>query len=244
MKNNTVLIIIITLIIGGAAGFFAGSKYRQNKTLNGFNNAGDFNGGGFGRGQGTGRLNGSQGAFRPTTGKITAGDDNSITIQLPDGSSKIILLSDKTRINKAEKATKNDLSQGTEVAVFGTVNPDGSITAQTVQLNPQLIGGTRRQPNQSAKSADAAEIVITGSNYKFTPNKISVKKGQKTRILFKSADGPHDFRLDELNLATAVIQGGQEDFVEFTPDKTGTYQFYCSVDGHRQMGMVGTLTVE
>lgn len=91
---------------------------------------------------------------------------------------------------------------------------------------------------------DAKEIIVEGSNYKFSPNKITVKKGEKTRIVLKNLEGTHDFKVDELNIAIRVIQTGEEDFVEFTADKIGQYEFYCSVDGHRQMGMKGTLVVE
>ncbi len=244
MKNNAIVMIIVGLVIGGGLGFYGGIKYQAGKaTLSATMN--NTNGGGGGRfaGQG-GRFGGGNGALRPTAGKIIASDTTSITVQLQDGSSKIVLLTDKTQVNKAEKATKDDLKNGVQVAVFGMTNSDGSVTAQMIQLNPQFMGGLRRQPNQAAKSPDATEVVVTASNYKFAPNTITVKNGEKTRILLKNSGGSHDFRIDELNLATAVIQDGQEDFVEFTPSKTGTYQFYCSVDGHRQMGMVGTLKVE
>ena len=33
-------------------------------------------------------------------------------------------------------------------------------------------------------------------------------------------------------------------FVEFTVDKTGTFEYYCSVGQHRANGMVGNLIVE
>lgn len=59
---------------------------------------------------------------------------------MQDGSSKIVLFSDKTEINKAAEATKEDLKVGEKVAVFGTENSDGSVTAQNIQLNPQLRG--------------------------------------------------------------------------------------------------------
>jgi len=233
--------IIVGLVLGGAVGFFGGMKYQESKVSTSLNMD---NGGRQGGRNGPGGGRSSQGAFRPTAGKIVSSDDKSITVQLQDGSSKIILITDKTQINKADKATKDDLKTGEQVAVFGMTNSDGSINAQTIQLNPQFMGGARRQPNQSPKSADAKEVVVTESNYKFTPNKITAKKGQKTRIVFKNSGGMHDFRVDELQLATSIIQNGEEDFVEFTPDKTGTYEFYCSVGNHRQMGMVGTLTVE
>lgn len=70
-----------------------------------------------------------------------ASDDKSITVKLQDGSSKIILITDKTVINKAAEATKDDLKGGEKVAVFGEINSDGSVTAQNIQLNPILRAG-------------------------------------------------------------------------------------------------------
>jgi uncharacterized cupredoxin-like copper-binding protein len=36
---------------------------------------------------------------------------------------------------------------------------------------------------------------------------------------------------------------GNEGFVEFTATKTGEYEFYCSVPGHKEAGMIGILKV-
>jgi len=55
---------------------------------------------------------------------------------LQDGSSRIVIVSETTQINKAEQATKTDLKIGEKVAVFGQENSDGSVTAQNIQLNP------------------------------------------------------------------------------------------------------------
>ncbi len=77
---------------------------------------------------------------RPISGEILSSDDKSITVKLQDGSSKIVLLSDKTQINKATSVTKLDLKSGEKVAVFGSENSDGSVTAQNIQLNPQFRG--------------------------------------------------------------------------------------------------------
>lgn len=73
---------------------------------------------------------------RPVSGEIINSDDQSITVKTNDGSSKLIFLSDNTEINEATKAAVSDLEIGKQVAVFGTENPDGSITGQNIQLNP------------------------------------------------------------------------------------------------------------
>ncbi|MCL4366320.1 DUF5666 domain-containing protein [Patescibacteria group bacterium] len=73
---------------------------------------------------------------------LRSDDLKSITVKLSDGSSKIILLSAQTQLNKAEVAAKSDLAVGERVAVFGSVNSDGSVNAQNIQLNPQRRGST------------------------------------------------------------------------------------------------------
>ena len=87
------------------------------------------------------------------------------------------------------------------------------------------------------------EIVIEGSNFKFVPAQFSVKKGERVRLFFKNTGGVHDFKIDELGVATKKIGSGGSDTVEFTAEKTGTFEYYCSIGEHRQMGMRGRLIV-
>jgi plastocyanin len=99
-------------------------------------------------------------------------------------------------------------------------------------------------PAPTATVTAAKEFTVTGSNFAYAPNMIKVKKGDKVRIIFKNADGFHDLKIDELGVDTGKIQGGSEKTVEFTADKAGAFEYYCSVGSHRQMGMKGTLVVE
>ncbi len=140
MKNPIIIPVIVALITAGL-GFTAGMKYQQSKTPS-------FAGGQFaarfgnGTRQGSGQPigNGNRQGFRPISGTIISVDNNSVTVKLDDGSSKIVILSDKTEINKADTGTKNDLLSGTRVAVFGATNSDGSVTAANIQLNPREFG--------------------------------------------------------------------------------------------------------
>ncbi len=133
MKNNFLATIIIALVVA-AASFFAGMKYQQSTRTAG--NSQLF----------TGRNGTRMQGMRPVTGTILSADNTTITVQMQDGSSRIVILSASTDINKATKATKEDLKTGERVAVFGTQNADGSVTAQSVQLNPQLRGFRTGQP--------------------------------------------------------------------------------------------------
>ena len=79
-------------------------------------------------------------------GEIISQDETSITVKLPDGSSKIVLISENTEINKATEGSIDDLGTGEQVMVIGQTNSDGSITAQNIQLNPELRGIPNREP--------------------------------------------------------------------------------------------------
>jgi hypothetical protein len=66
---------------------------------------------------------------------------------LPDDSSKIILLTDTSEINKTEEGSIEDLSEGTKITVFGQENSDGSITAQNIQIGSRLPSEPTDQNN-------------------------------------------------------------------------------------------------
>lgn len=143
MNNKNMLTTGVIAVVVAALAFYGGMKYQQmhGATTRG----GQFAGRGSGQFGQAGDSSGAAGqgnrggaAFRPINGEITSSDDKSITVKLQDGSSKIVLFSDSTQINKADQASKDDLKSGTKVAVFGQTNADGSVTAQNIQLNPMM----------------------------------------------------------------------------------------------------------
>ncbi len=142
--KKTNIIAGVLLILGLAFGFFGGIEYQRSTKESGQLSQGS---GGAGR-----RFAPGQGNNRPVTGEIISVDGKSITVKLPDGSSKIILVSDKIQINKAKPALKTDLKTGEKVAVFGTTNSDGSVTAMNIQLNPQMRGGYAGSSSASARN--------------------------------------------------------------------------------------------
>ncbi len=139
MKNIIPIFIVIVIIVGAGA-FFAGTKYQSVQGTRGNFGNGQFRGRGFNTPSGTNRS--------VLRGSVIDMSGSSMTIKLQDGSSKIVILSDKTVINKSTQGTKDDLKSGENVAVFGSNNSDGSVTAEDIQLNPQLrIPNPNGQPN-------------------------------------------------------------------------------------------------
>lgn len=137
--NKSLITTVIVALVVGVAAFWGGMQYSQSRRSAAFRQFADGQGEpqGFRRGNvAIGNRNGN--GFRPVNGEIIASDDKSITVKLQDGSSKIIIISDNTQINKAETVSKSDLADGQTVAVFGQENSDGTVTAQSIQLNPEF----------------------------------------------------------------------------------------------------------
>ena len=147
-----IIIWIILVIVVSAGSFYGGMKYGQSKNsarnfsaqalqnlspaerqqmFQQFRSNGNLQGG---RRNGTGNQNG--GAF--LNGEIISKDDKSVTIKLSDGGSKIVFFSATTSIGKIAEGTTADLEVGKEITINGSANSDGSVTAQSIQIRPNL----------------------------------------------------------------------------------------------------------
>jgi len=87
-------------------------------------------------------------------------------------------------------------------------------------------------------------ITLTAKNFEFSQKEIRVKLGDTVKVVFTSEQGFHDFVIEEFDAATERVSDGQTSSVTFVADQQGTFEYYCSVGSHRQMGMVGQLIVE
>lgn len=93
-------------------------------------------------------------------------------------------------------------------------------------------------------AGEVREFVVEGGMFYFAPEMMEVNKGDTVRIVFKNAEGKHDWVIDEFNARTAILDAGEEETIEFVADQTGSFEYYCSVGSHRAQGMKGTLTVK
>lgn len=108
-----------------------------------------------------------------------------------------------------------------------------------------------------------AVIDLTLELVRFVPDAIDIKAGQLVQINMRNMDGlEHDFQVQGLAvelMGDAARRGhhagaGANMLAMHTPEKgnasvlfraeqRGTYEFFCTIEGHRDAGMTGTLTV-
>jgi len=154
-KNNLIKIIILVIVVG-ALGFYGGMLYQKNQR-------GNFSGGSFqrfstGANQQAGRQGTSVRSGGFASGEITSIDNNTITIKTQDGSSKLVVYSDSTKVNKTSEGSKSDLKVGEKITAIGSES-SGMITAQNIAIgNGMLQMGApgRVQSGQDGQQPPAA----------------------------------------------------------------------------------------
>ena len=100
-------------------------------------------------------------------------------------------------------------------------------------------------PSGSQSAVTLKQITVVGKEFAFTPSAITVNKGEKVDLTFKNTGTyPHNLTITDLGVKTKTIQPGEQDTISFVPDKMGSFKFMCTVPGHADKGMVGTLTVK
>jgi len=141
MKKTIPIFVALILVIGGGA-FYGGMKYQQSKgsfgnlTRQNFQNLSEEQ-----------RQQLLQGNIRRSfqrgiggagsnflSGEVIAKDEQSLTLKIPDGGSKIVFFSTSTQISKMTDGSINDIEIGKQIMVSGSQNSDGSYTANTITI--------------------------------------------------------------------------------------------------------------
>ena len=98
----------------------------------------------------------------------------------------------------------------------------------------------------SSGGGGATKLKLTadpGGALKFDKTELTAKPGKVTITMDNPSDVPHAVEVEGNGVEeeTKTLTKGTADV---TVDlKAGKYEFYCPVDGHKEAGMEGTLTV-
>jgi plastocyanin len=117
-------------------------------------------------------------------------------------------------------------------AAAGDATPTGATTQATPAAGEEQAAG-----------AGAGETVTVESNdIYFEPAELTISADTDVTVSLPNAGAaPHNFSIDELGISVDIAPGATEETTINAP--AGTYEYYCNVPGHKEAGMVGTLTV-
>lgn len=112
-------------------------------------------------------------------------------------------------------------------------------------------------------AGEAVEVTVLAEDVKFVPDEMTIPAGQVVAITLRNDDTiEHDLQVDDLSIErmdggdmAGDHEGAGEDMLAlhtlpgesasltFRTEQKGTFNFYCTIPGHRESGMVGTFTV-
>ena len=95
----------------------------------------------------------------------------------------------------------------------------------------------------SAARGAAPPIKVIAKDFTFTPSTFTLRAGPTVFVITNTGTVEHSFVIDALKVRTPLIETGMTQKVTVNL-KPGTYQAYCNVPGHKQIGMVATIVVK
>lgn len=104
-------------------------------------------------------------------------------------------------------------------------------------------GGGNGDQTTTTEDQSEQKVPLTATEFSFDPSNVAVDAGQEITLVMTNAGVvEHDFAIDGMTF-DLVVQPGEtaEDTATFA---AGTYVFYCTIAGHREAGMEGTLVAE
>lgn len=157
---------------------------------------------------------------------------------------------------KYTKHVQDDMSGGSAAGVNGT---PGNIVVNLKTDENRIISGAVPFANfktaidallgsdaaaAQAPSTGARTIKMTAELWKFTPNVVRVKQGENVTLEITGMSGTHGLSVPELGINETLIQGSTVS-VKIPTDKTGTFDFRCSVQcGSGHNDMTGQIVIE
>ncbi len=104
---------------------------------------------------------------------------------------------------------------------------------------------------EAAPAGDAAaagggggEVTVASVDIAFEPEALTIPANTDVVVLLpNNGAAQHNFSIDALGISVDQAPG-QTDQKTTINAPAGTYEYYCNVPGHKQAGMVGTLTVQ
>lgn len=126
-----------------------------------------------------------------------------------------------------------------------TVSADAKLPENAGAAAAPAEGTAAPAEETAGASADAAAPALTveAVDIAFKPTELSVKANTPTALTITNTGAAvHDFSIDELGIKVDLNPGESKTIEINAP--AGTYQYYCSIPGHKEAGMVGTLKSE
>jgi plastocyanin len=154
----------------------------------------------------------------------------------------ILILAGGTYLFRAKPKPSSSNSTANQQDASVTQTPTETSTPSPLAVDATLEAGITTTP---VAISSTQSISVEGGSFYFKPNEIRVKKGDTVKVTLTGVgDMTHNFVLDDFNVKSSDVEDGDSTTFQFTADKSGTFEYYCSHGEHREKGQIGKLIVE
>ena len=106
-----------------------------------------------------------------------------------------------------------------------------------------LLAGSAAAGGAGVAEEPTVSGVLTVENTAFVATSLEMDSGEVLGLFIVNKDPfPHSFDIDSLDIHVQ-LQPNSTTAVAIKPTGPGNLEFFCGVPGHRQAGMVGTITI-
>jgi Cu-Zn family superoxide dismutase len=182
----------------------------------------------------------------PPAGEAHAGDFGNITVP-DDGAVDAEITTNRVTLESGQETSLDD-EDGSALVVHA--DRDDLETDPSGNSGERVLCGVIF-PSQDAGAATPAEdgeqarteITVESVDIDFNPNEFTIPANTDVTVhLPNTGAALHNFSVEELGIDVDIAPGEEQTITINAP--AGTYEYYCDVPGHREAGMVGTMTVE
>lgn len=127
------------------------------------------------------------------------------------------------------------------------IDPYGVLDEDVVEeqeIEPVVVN-----TNQAVNKLDTNTFEITAKNYEFLVNgeknpELRVKQGDNITVILTSIGGSHNWNVRQLAARSKTVSTNETTTLEFVATTKGTFDYYCAVGRHQNIGMIGKFIVE
>jgi FtsP/CotA-like multicopper oxidase with cupredoxin domain len=122
---------------------------------------------------------------------------------------------------------------------FGAVLAVVALVFAVVAL---VMGGGGDSSGDTSADGGAGSATVELSEFALTPASVSVAAGGSLEVV-NAGTVPHNLSIDGTDIATSDLAGGDSETLDLSSLEPGDYTMICTIAGHEDAGMTGTITV-
>ena len=107
-----------------------------------------------------------------------------------------------------------------------------------------VVGGASAALAKAPPKPVTTKVTVSAFEMGFKVSKTTVPRGTVIFTVTNTGKLPHDFSFGSKGGGTPLLQPGQSATLTVKFAKAGKYTFICTVEGHQEAGMIGSLTVK